>query len=108
MIKNTLTKFIGLLGWLKLFYEIFSERGLQSYGKQHVEYLMNRYKYEELAALDQLELASQAVKSLSKLLQHRISGYNLERVGPLKDSGYVQVNLFPHPALVSGGGGEKY
>ena len=41
------------------------------------------------------------------MLQHRISGYKLERIGPPKDAGYVQVNLFPHPVLFSGGAGEN-
>lgn len=102
-----ISRIYNFLDWIKLFLRIFKGRGLKTYGRAHVNYLITRYRFEHLAGLEDLNLAAEAIDKISKLIKGKIGDLNLQRIGPTKDSGYVSADLFDSPHLVSGGAGKN-
>jgi len=96
----------GLFEWGKIFVSIFRGRSSTTYGKTHIEFIYKKFKYEFLYDLKDLTAAEESIKKFVDLVEIKNLG-DLIRIGPKKDAGYVVLDLFPAPFLLSGGAGKN-
>jgi len=101
-----MTRLKGFIQWLCLFKIIFSGRSVKTYGKEHIKYIYAKFKYEYLTELKELELAENAIYTFSKSLNIENVG-QMTRFGPSGDGGYIGVDLFETPTVLSGGAGKN-
>jgi len=99
-------RFQGLFEWIKIFISIFKGRSLTTYGKAHIKFIYEKFKYEFLYDLKDLAAAEESIKKFAGLVEIKNLG-DLIRIGPKKDAGYVALDLFPAPFLLSGGAGKN-
>lgn len=97
---------MGILKWIKLFILIFRGRSNETYGVRHIENIFNKFHYEYLVKKEDLELAEQALKKISAKIEVVNLG-ELIRIGPKNDAGYICLDLFKTPNLLSGGAGKN-
>jgi hypothetical protein len=96
----------GLFEWVKIFISIFRGRSLTTYGKAHVNFIYEKFKHEFLYDLKDLAAAEESIKKFVDQVEIKNLG-NLIRIGPKKDAGYVALDLFQAPFLLSGGAGKN-
>ena len=96
----------GLFEWLQIFISIFRGRSLTTYGKNHIKFIFEKFKYEFLYSLKDLDAAEQSIKKFVDLFEIKNLG-PLIRIGPKQDAGYVALDLFPTPYLLSAGAGKN-
>ena len=96
----------GLFEWLQIFISIFRGRSLTTYGKNHIKFIFEKFKYEFLYSSKDLDAAEQSIKKFVDLFEVKNLG-PLIRIGPKQDAGYVALDLFPTPYLLSAGAGKN-
>ena len=85
---------------------IFRGRSNETYGVRHIENIFNKFHYEYLVKKEELVLAEQALKKISAKIEVVNLG-ELIRIGPKNDAGYICLDLFKTPNLLSGGAGKN-
>ena len=108
MNKYSVKRTNEFLKWLLIFYDIFKGRGKSTYDKKHVQYIMERFKYEFNSDLANLNAAQECIDFIAtSFRKNKIEDSRIVRIGPNKDSGYVIADLFNKPSIVSGGAGKN-
>jgi hypothetical protein len=99
-------KIKGALKWIKLFILIFRGRSKVTYGVRHIENIFNKFHYEYLVNKEELSLAEQTLKKIAEKIEVVNLG-ELIRIGPKYDAGYLCLDLYKTPNLLSGGAGKN-
>lgn len=105
-ISRIIDRILGLFKWMKLFNKIFRGRGKGTYGKEIVEYLIEKYVYEYSM---QKRDYDEAEKFITKIHQICIPEkvYKLKRIGRASDSGYFIPELMQFELVIAGGIGKN-
>ena len=107
-VVSMISRILGLVRWLLLFWNIFQKRGLNTYGKEHVQYVMERFVYEHTFSLEDSNQAGLTIDFIANFLSNNwCYCHEPIRIGPPKDSGYVIADLYQHPDVLSGGAGKN-
>jgi hypothetical protein len=96
----------GFYQWIRLLFKIFNGRSVRTYGKDQISFIYERYRHEYLCTNKELIAAEGAIKKFSNLLKI-VPVKLITRIGPKKDSGYITVDMFERPLLISGGAGKN-
>jgi hypothetical protein len=104
--KQIKTRLLGFVSWIKLFVQIFLGRGKDSYGKEMIDYLVNKFRFEYLAEKNQY---AEAQKLIAQVIQVCVpfQVYKLVRVGKATDSGYFMPESIEFDYLIAGGIGKN-
>jgi len=95
------------VGWIKLLWQILRNRGLESYGKEHIYKMIEKLEYSQCASKYEQRRAENFVNRLSKYFSKtRIQGVNLKRIGPKYDGGYEVPTEVHVDFIISGGIGK--
>lgn len=101
-----MNKIKGALKWIKLFILIFQGRSKATYGVRHIENIFNQFQYEYLVKREELLLAEQTLMKIAEKIEVANLG-ELIRIGPEHDGGYLCLDLYKKPNLLSGGAGKN-
>lgn len=101
-----MNKIKGALKWIKLFILIFRGRSKTTYGARHIENIFNKFHYEFLVKHEELLLAERTLKKIAEKIEVVNLG-ELIRIGPEYDGGYLCLDIYKKPNLLSGGAGKN-
>lgn len=99
-------RIFGLLEWLALFIEIFNGRSNKTYGKRHIANIYKQFQNEFLVQHQDITAAESSIKQFCKNI-NLVNLGKLTRIGPKHDAGYIGLDMFQKPLIISGGAGKN-
>ncbi len=91
---------------MALFREIFNGRSNKTYGKHHITNIYRQFQNEFLVQKQDIIAAEYSIKQFCKNINIVNLG-KLTRIGPKHDAGYISLDMFQKPRIISGGAGKN-